>query len=446
MAATSAPPANLGAGTAGGRPRVVVIGGGFGGLAAVRALHDAAVDVTLIDRTNHHLFQPLLYQVATGALSPANIASPLRGILRKQRNARVILGAVTEIDVDGRTVRGTSFEAPYDILVIASGARHHYFGHDAEWEQFAPGLKTIADATDMRRRILGAFERAEEATDPDQQREWLTFVVVGAGPTGVELAGALGEIARDALRDNFRTIDPGDARIYLLEGVGQVLPSYHPKLARKAQRDLERLGVEVQTETLVTGIEPGRVTVRQGAEERTIAAHTVLWAAGVQASPLGRLVAEGAGAEVDRAGRVIVQPDLSVPGHPEVLVVGDLARVTGDDGEPLPGVAPVAIQQGQYAAARIRRGLTLGGEPFHYRDRGKMATIGRGSAVAEIGPVRLSGLIGWFAWLGIHLFWLTEFENRLLVFTQWAWNYLTKARSARLIIGRPPDSSRDAPR
>jgi NADH dehydrogenase len=376
----------------------------------------------------------LLYQVATGGLSPANIAAPLRGVLKRQGNTRVVLGEVTDVDVAGRRVLLRDGDAVrYDTLVIATGARHHYFDRP-EWERLAPGLKTVEDATEIRRRVLLAFERAERTADLAVQEEWLTFVVVGAGPTGVELAGAVAELARHTLRGNFRAIEPARARILLLEGTDRVLPPYPPSLSAKAARALARLGVTVVTGAVVTDIDPGIVTVRRGGAEERIAARTVLWAAGVQASPLGGVLARATGAKLDRAGRVHVQPDLSLPGHPEIFVIGDLALFTHQTGKPLPGVAPVAMQQGRYVAELIvarLSGQTL--SPFRYHDRGSVATIGRAAAVADLGWLRFDGVAAWLAWLFVHLFFLIEFENRLLVMLQWAGNYFTRNRSARLV-------------
>jgi NADH dehydrogenase len=423
------------------RHRVVIVGGGFGGLYTARALGKAPVDVTLVDRRNFHLFQPLLYQVAAGELSPANIASPLRSVLKRQRNTRVLLAEVTGFDLDRREViLKEARPLPYDSLVVATGARHHYFGHP-EWEPLAPGLKTVEDATLMRSRILSAFEEAERAGDPEHQRALLTFVVVGGGPTGVELAGALGEVAHRTLRGDFRTIRPSSARILLLEGLDRILPTYPPKLSARAARSLARLGVTVLTGAIVTDIQPGRVTYRSGKQTEVVRAHTVLWAAGVDASPLGKLLAQATGAELDRSGRVVVGPDLSLSGRPEVFIIGDLANYPHQTGKPLPGVAPVAMQEGHYVAnliARRARGEPAPG-PFHYRDRGNLATIGRAAAVADLGWVRLSGLIAWLVWLFIHILYLIQFQNRLLVLVQWAWNYFTLNRSARLITGRPGD-------
>ena len=422
------------------RPRVVIVGGGFGGLAAARRLAGEPVDVTLVDRTNHHLFQPLLYQVATAGLSPAEIAYPIRRILRRQRNARVVLGEVVAIDPDAGLVRLAHGEVPYDRLVLAAGASHSYFGKDA-WEVHAPGLKTLEDALEIRRRALLAFEEAEGQPDLETRRAWLTFVVVGGGPTGVEMAGAFAEIARHTLAGDFRTIDPRSARVILVEAGPRVLPAYPEPLSEKARLQLEGLGVQVWTGSPVTGVDEGGVAL--GGDR--IAARTVVWAAGVQASPLARSL----GAPLDRAGRVRVAPDLSVPGWPSVFVVGDLAALE-QDGRPVPGVAPAAIQMGDHAARNVVRSLR--GEPlrpFRYRDKGSLATIGRRRAVAVIGALRLSGLAAWLAWLGIHIFFLIGFRNRFVVLFTWAWAYLTYDRSARLILGRggrgPSRPSRPGP-
>jgi NADH dehydrogenase len=418
---------------------VVIIGGGFGGLYAAQALARAPVQVTLLDRRNFHLFQPLLYQVATGGLSPGEIASPLRAILMNQRNAEVWLAEATSIDVAGRRVLLSDGEVPYDSLIVATGARHHYFGNSA-WEPLAPGLKDIEDATEIRRRVLLAFEAAEREPDAARRRAWLTFVIIGAGPTGVELAGALGEIANHTLKRDFRTINPCDAQILLVEHAERVLPPYSAKLSATASAALQRIGVTVRTGTRVTAIDPDTVTVSRGDTTERIPTRTVLWAAGVQASPLGKALADGAGAPLDHVGRVIVEPDLTVPGHPEIIVIGDLASFSHQDGKPLPGVAPVAMQQGRYAARLIAQRLARRASPpaFHYVDRGSMATIGRGAAVAHIGPFEFGGYLAWLSWLFIHLMYLVEFDNRLLVFMQWAWNYVTWKRGARLITGENP--------
>jgi NADH:ubiquinone reductase (H+-translocating) len=415
--------------------RVVIVGGGFGGLYAARALAKVPVDVTLLDRRNFHLFQPLLYQVATGGLSPANIAAPLRSVLRRQKNARVLLAEVTDFDLDRRLVKLADGAIPYDSLIVAAGARHHYFGHP-EWEAVAPGLKSVEDATTMRRRILSAFEAAELCTDPERRQALLTFVVVGGGPTGVELAGAVAELAHRTLRHDFRSIHPGKTRVLLVEGLDRILSTYPPDLSAKAVRTLEKLGVTVRLQTSVIDVHPERVTLKCGEKTEVVGAHTMLWGAGVQGSPLGRLLGNAAGAEVDRAGRVVVERDLSVRGRPEVFVIGDLANYAHQTGKPLPGVAQVAMQEGVYVAGLIERRLR--GEPplpFYYRDYGSMATIGRSAAVVDLGWVRFNGVLAWLAWLFIHLLYLIAFQNRLLVLMQWAWSYLTRNRAARLITG-----------
>ncbi len=418
--------------------RVVIVGGGFGGLSVALGLQRAPVQVTLVDRCNYHLFQPLLYQVATGTLSPANIASPLRNILKRHKNTRVLLAEAIRIDASNRQVLLSDGSLEYDTLVVSTGSSHQYFGHD-EWEQFAPGLKTVEDATDMRRRILLAFETAEREPDPEKLRAWMTFVIVGGGPTGVELAGALGEIANDTLRRDFRTIDPSDARIILVEGADRVLPVYPQKLSASARKMIERLGVTVRTSTMVTDVTKESVTIREGDQTETIPTRTVLWAAGVLGSPLGRIVAQETGATIDKAGRVSVEPDLTVPGHPEIFVIGDLANFVHQTGEPLPGVAQPAIQEGRYVAAQITRRLRgKKTRPFHYLDKGNLATIGRGAAVADLNWLHLSGFPAWLLWIFIHLLYIVEFQNRLLVFVQWAWFYFTYDRSARLITGKNP--------
>ena len=418
------------------RLRVLIVGGGFGGLRCVRALRRAPVDVTLVDRRNFHLFQPLLYQVATGGLSPANIAAPLRAILRRQANARVLLGEVVDVDLSRRVVvLAEGGRLPYDTLVVASGMRHAYFGHP-EWEALAPGLKGLEDATEIRRRVLVAFEAAERVGPGAAASAHLTFVVVGGGPTGVELAGALAEIARHTLRRDFRAIDPTSARIVLIEGGERVLSTFPPTLSEKALGFLVRLGVEVRTQAMVRDVQPEGVTLETGGRTERLAARTVLWAAGVQASPLGALLARAGGATLDRAGRVVVEAGLSLRANPEVFVIGDLAAFV-QDGKPLPGVAPVAMQQGEHVARVIAaraRGESPPG-PFHYRDRGNLATIGRKAAVAEIRGRLAWGFPAWLLWLFVHLRELIQFESRVLVFVQWAWNYATFSRSARLITG-----------
>ncbi len=428
--------------------RVVIVGGGFAGLNAARALRRAPVRVTLIDRRNFHLFQPLLYQVATGGLSPANIAAPLRAILSRQKNVEVMLSEVTGFDVAAReTVLSDSRRVPYDTLIVAAGARYNYFGHP-EWEAFAPPLKSIEDATAIRAKVLRAFEAAELEPDPARRRAWLTFVIVGGGPTGVELAGALAEVSRHTLKHDFRRINPADATILLVEGQSRVLGFYPPKLTDKAERSLRRLGVTLCNDTVVTDLTAESVRMKRGGVEETVAAKTILWTAGVQAVPLAAIVAHATGCPVDRGGRLMVGPDLTLPNHPEIFALGDISHLAGSDGKPLPGLAPVAIQEGRYAAEAIRarlKGKTPA--PFRYRDKGSMATIGRASAVAEVGRLRVGGVVAWLLWLFIHLMYLVKFENRLLVLLQWAWNYLTFNRSARLIThqqrdGQPPQPER----
>ena len=412
-------------------PRVVIVGGGFGGLYAARRLRRAPVDITILDRRNHHVFQPLLYQVAMAVLSPGDIASPIRWIVRDQPNVEVLLGEADRVDADRKVVHLTDgAEINYDYLIVAAGATHAYFGHD-DWLPYAPGLKTLEDALEMRRRVLLAFERAERESDPARRQALLTFVIVGGGPTGVELAGALAEIARQSLAKDFRHFDPSSSKIILLEGGPAVLPPFPEPLRDAARRDLERLGVEVRTGTLVTRIGPG--FVEAGADR--IAADTVLWAAGVAASPLGATL----GVPVDRVGRVLVQPDLTIPGHPDVFVIGDLASLPGSNGRPLPGVAQVAIQMGAHASQNIIRameGQAL--RAFNYHNLGDMATIGRASAVADLPLMQLKGYIGWLAWLFVHIFNLIGFRNRIVVMAQWAWSYFSYQRAIRLITGGDP--------
>ena len=410
------------------RAHIVIVGGGFGGLTAALALRNVPVRVTLIDRRNYHLFQPLLYQVATAGLSPADIASPIRGILRKQRNTTVLLGKVTGIDVAGKAVLSDERWVTYDQLVIATGARHAYFNHD-EWECFAPGLKKIDDATDIRSRILVAFERAENSTDDRERRRLLTFVIIGGGPTGVEMAGAIAELARKALSIDFRNIDPRSARVVLVESGPRVLANFPEPLSAVAKRALERLGVEVVLGTRVSRCSLDGVIVGNA----EIEADTIIWAAGVMASPAAKWL----GAEQDRAGRVVVERDLTLTGHPEIFVIGDTALSKAANGKPLPGIAPVAKQQGAYVARVIaaRVGGRPAPAPFHYRHLGTMATVGRKSAVADFGRVRLSGFIAWLLWGIVHIYFLVGFRNRLAVLVGWLWAYLTFERGARLITG-----------
>jgi NADH dehydrogenase len=408
-------------------PRVVIVGAGFGGLSAAKALAGTSFEVAVIDRNNHHLFQPLLYQVATAGLSPADIASPIRGILRGQRNARTILAEVSGVDLVRKEVIAGGRRIPYDYLIIASGAQHAYFGH-ADWEAFAPGLKTIDDATYLRRRILLAFERAENETDADERRRLLTFVVVGGGPTGVEMAGAIAELAKRALAADFHAIDPRGASIILVEAAPRVLTPFDGRLSEAARRSLEQLGVEVRLGASVTGC--SSEGVRLGGE--FIPTRTIIWAAGVMASPAGRWL----GARTDRAGRVEVRPDLSVPGHPGVFVIGDTASTPGADGSPLPGIAAVAKQQGQHVAA-VLIALSRGRVPpvFRYRSLGSLATIGRSRAVAQLGRLRLSGFPAWVLWSLAHIYFLIGFRSRLAVALNWAWSYITFQRGSRLITG-----------
>jgi NADH dehydrogenase len=411
----------------GERPRVVIIGAGFGGLEAARLLAKLPVQITLIDRKNHHTFQPLLYQVATAGISPGEIAAPVRWILRGRKNVEVLLGEVVDFDLQQRRVKLADLEISYDYLIVATGAGHSYFGHD-EWARLAPGLKTIEDALEIRRRILLAFELAERQALAKESQLPLNFVIVGAGPTGVELAGTLAEIARQVLRQEFRSIDPKRTRIILLEGGPRILPAYAPDLSASAVRQLEKLGVEVRSSALVTGINPGEVRV---GEER-IPAAVVLWAAGVAASPLGKKL----GAPTDRSGRVLVNSDLSLPQHPEVFVIGDLASLKDEHGNPLPGVAPVALQEGRAAAKTIAGELqNKPRKDFRYLDKGSLATIGRAAAVAQFRKLHISGYFAWLAWLFVHVFFLIGFRNRLIVLFQWAWSYLTYERGARLITG-----------
>jgi NADH dehydrogenase len=426
-AAAQLPKKTLRVQTHAGRPRVVILGGGFGGLNAARALARQPLDVVLVDQANHHVFQPLLYQVATAGLSPGEIASPIRWILRRQKNVQVLLAQARAIDRTRRIVELDIGELTYDALIVATGSTHSYFGHD-EWSRNAPGLKTLDDALGIRRSLLMAFERAEFNADPDERRRLLTFVIVGGGPTGVEMAGALAELARHALAHEFRAIDPKDARILLLEAGPSVLPSYPPDLREKAEASLVRLGVEVQTNTMVTRIGQGIVEAR----DKRFEAETIVWAAGVAASPLGRTL----DTPVDRVGRVIVQPDLSVPGSPEVFVAGDLAAFA-ENGQQLPGVAQVAIQQAKHAAENIvRRFEHQPTRVFKYRDLGNLATIGRAAAVADIGGWHIAGLPAWLLWLFVHIMKLTGFRNRLIVLVQWAWAYFTYQRGIRLITGQ----------
>ena len=419
-------------------PRVVIIGAGFGGLSAAKRLAKSPCRITLIDRHNYHLFQPLLYQVATAGLSPADIASPIRGIVRHSRNVNVILANVSGVDVDRREVIAEGHRVPFDTLIVATGAQHSYFGHD-DWAGFAPGLKTIDDATYLRRRILLAFEKGETEADTAERRRLLNFVIVGGGPTGVEMAGAVAELAKRALASDFRAIDPRQARIILVEAGPRLLAPFDPSLSEAAKRSLEELGVEVRLDARVTAADCGGVSL--GSER--IEARTIIWGAGVMASPAGRWL----GVPTDRAGRVFVGPDLSVQGLSDIFVIGDAAHALGSDGKPLPGVAPVAKQQGRYVADVIRARVALRKmpSPFRYRDSGSLATIGRKRAVAQIGKVKLHGFIAWLLWSVAHIYFLIGFRNRLVVAMSWAWSYVTFQRGTRLITGLSGSRMEDMP-
>jgi NADH dehydrogenase len=427
--------------------RVIVVGGGFGGLQAATHLASAPVELTLVDRRNFHLFQPLTYQVATGALSPGEVCYPLRAIFRRHRNVRVVLGEVAGFDLGGRRLdvrpvvgEGATRSLEYDTLIVAGGSDYSYFGHD-EWRDAAPEVKSLESAVAVRSRLLSAFEAAELDDDEVRRRAWLTFVVVGAGPTGVEMAGQIAELARDTLRGDFRSIDPRQARVLLIEATDRVLPAFPPSLSRRAASQLEHLGVTPTLERTVVGVDEHGVTVAAaGGEQERIDARTVIWAAGVTASGLARRLAELTGAEQDRAGRITVEPDLTLPGHPEVLALGDMVRIRDPNGKPqtLPGVAPVAMQQGRYAAALVRARLrNRPSRPFRYHDKGNLATIGRARAVADLHVVRLSGFPAWITWLLVHLFYLVGYQNRLLVLINWAFSFLTRGRDDRLITPEP---------
>ncbi|MEL7328992.1 MAG: NAD(P)/FAD-dependent oxidoreductase [Cyanobacteria bacterium J06634_6] len=422
------------------RHHVVIVGGGFGGLYAAKALDAANVKVTLIDKRNFHLFQPLLYQVATGGLSAGDISSPLRSVLSKQKNVRVLMGEVVGIEPKANQIRLKSGEAiGYDSLIMATGSSHHYFGKD-EWSDIAPGMKTIEDALEVRRRIFLAFEAAEQETDPARRKALLTFFIVGGGPTGVELAGALAELAYETLSEDFRSINPGETKVVLLEGMDRVLPPYPGDLSVAAKKSLEKLGVEVRTGTLVTNIEGDTVTLKTGTKEdpkeEKVQAFTVLWAAGIKASPMGKAIADQTGAQLDRIGRIIVEPDLSVPGCPNIFIAGDLAHYAHQSDSPLPGTASTAMQQGEYLAKSLKQRLAKKQiSAFEYKDKGSMAVIGRNEAVADLGFTKLSGFPAWIIWIFVHIYYLIEFDNKLLVMLQWGWHYFTSQRGARLITG-----------
>jgi NADH:ubiquinone reductase (H+-translocating) len=422
------------------RHRVVIVGGGFGGLRAALALAKAPAAVTLVDRRNFHLFQPLLYQVATGSLSPANIASPLRALLRYQRNAEVLMAEVAGFDIAARRLLLTDGELPYDTLVLAPGSGFNYFGHD-DWSRVAPGLKTVEDATSIRRRVFTAFEQAERATDREDRAAWLTFVIIGGGATGVELAGALADVARHTLKRDFRAIDPRTARILLVEGQHKVLGSFRDPLPERAAATLAQLGVEVEIDSRVTDVRPDGVTLTTSAGQKNVRSFTTIWTAGVKASPLAALLARATGATADSSGRIPVEPDLTLPEHREIFVIGDAAQFSHQDGKPLPGLAPVAMQQGHYVAEVIRRRLRSAAPPapFRYFDKGTLAVIGRNAAVVDIWGIRFSGYFAWLLWLFIHLLYLVQFQNRILVLVQWSWSYFTRNRAACLITGLPPD-------
>ena len=415
------------------QPHVVIVGGGFGGLETARRLAHAPVEITLLDRRNYHLFQPLLYQVATGALNPSDIAYPIRGALATQKNVRVLLAEVKSIDVVDRKVGTDGGDLHYDFLVLATGSTDAYFGHD-DWEPRAPGMKSVEDAVEIRRRVYLAYEAAEREPDHEKQRAWLTFVVVGGGPTGVELAGAFGEVGLQTLAKDFRSIDPRQVRVVLCEGKDRVLMTYPPKLSEAAKHALERRHVDVRLDAMVTAVDADGVTIKTASGEQHVAAKTVVWAAGVKASPLGAQL----GAQLDRSGRVIVEPDLSIPGSPEVFAIGDVAKVTSD-GIDVPGMAQGAIQGGRYVAKIIAREATSSRSrrpPFHYHDKGSLATVGRAEAVIATKRVALHGLIAWLLWWVVHIYFLVGFRNRLVVMWSWAWSWITYKRGARLITGK----------
>jgi NADH dehydrogenase len=422
------------------RWKVVIVGGGFGGLSAAQRLNSDLVDVTLIDRRNYHLFQPLLYQVATGSLSEGEIASPLRSVLSRQKNTRVWLGTVVDVDTDSkRLVLADGTNIPYDSLIVAAGSQTSYFGHN-EWQEWAPGMKSIEEATTIRHKILYAFEVAERLSDPEQRRAWLTFVMVGAGPTGVELSGAIAEIARQTLKNDFRSIDPGEAQVILLDGAPRVLMSFPEDLAEKASRSLAKLGVQVRCGAMVKHVDEEGLTIEVDKRTDSIAAKTVVWAGGITASPLGKILASRTKAETDRGGKVKVKPDLTIPNYPDIYVIGDLASAMDREGKPVPGLAQVAMQGGTYAAKSILRKVKGQSElpPFHYFDKGSLAVIGRASAVADVFGAHLSGFIAWLVWAFIHLMYLVNFQSRILVFIQWAIQNLTFSRGARLLTGAAP--------
>ena len=417
---------------------VVIVGGGFGGLFAARALGKSGFRVTLLDKRNFHLFQPLLYQVATGSLVVGDIATPQRVVLRRQKNIRCITGTAYEHDPENRLIKHENGELHYDILIAATGVKHHYFGND-HWRDFAPGLKTVEHALEMRRKIFNAFELAEQTDDAERRQALMTFVVVGGGPTGVELAGALGELANKTMRGDFRHIKPTEARIILIEGADEILPAYPEKLGRSARRMLEELGVTVHVQSMVEDIKPGRVVMRKNDEVQEFATETVLWAAGVRASAFGEVLASSTGAQLDRGGKVHVNPDLSLPGYENIFVIGDLAHCEQPDGSVVPGLAPAAIQQGRYVAKLLKnRSKGRDTKPFRYVNKGTMAVIGSNRAIADIGKLHFSGFFAWWLWIMVHIMSLLDTEQRISVMTQWIWKYLTRRSGSRLVTGDPP--------
>ena len=411
--------------------KVVIVGGGFGGLYTAKALKQSSVQVTLIDKRNFHLFQPLLYQVATGGLSPSDIASPLRLILRQHKNVQVLLNSVVDLKPkDKQIILDDDKSISYDILILATGSTHHYFGND-QWENHAPGLSTVEDALEIRNRVFGAFEAAEKENDPIKRQAWLTFVIVGGGPTGVELAGAVAEIANSSMKGNFNNFTPKDAKIILIEGLERVLPPYPTELSSKAEQELCNLGVTIHTQSMVTSISENNIVLRKGEKYEQITSHTILWAAGVKASSIGKKLAEKTGAQIDRAGRVIVEPDLSIIGFPDIFVIGDLSSFSHQNNKPLPGIAPVAMQQAKYVAKLIQKQLKGESLPsFVYKDYGSMAVIGKNKAVADFKFIKLSGFLAWFIWIWVHIYYLIEFDNKLVVLIQWIWNYFTQGRGS----------------
>ena len=415
--------------------KVVIVGGGFGGLYTAKALKQSSVQVTLIDKRNFHLFQPLLYQVATGGLSPSDIASPLRLILRQHKNVQVLLNSVVDLKPkDKQIILDDDKSISYDILILATGSTHHYFGND-QWENHAPGLSTVEDALEIRNRVFGAFEAAEKENDPIKRQAWLTFVIVGGGPTGVELAGAVAEIVNSSMKGNFNNFTPKDAKIILIEGLERVLPPYPTELSSKAEQELCNLGVTIHTQSMVTSISENNIVLRKGEKYEQITSHTILWAAGVKASSIGKKLAEKTGAQIERAGRVIVEPDLSIIGFPDIFVIGDLSSFSHQNNKPLPGIAPVAMQQAKYVAKLIQKQLKGESLPsFVYKDYGSMAVIGKNKAVADFKFIKLSGFLAWFIWIWVHIYYLIEFDNKLVVLIQWIWNYFTQGRGSSVII------------